>query len=70
MAKCDCGHPCENYPHCIDFSDVDYWKCPRCGNECSAQEGFESDNAPLCNRCPDGEYTEMDPVWSDPISED
>ena len=61
--KCNCGHPCEDYPNCIDYSDVDHWECPVCGNTCSAEEGFENANAPLCARCPNGEYTTMEPVW-------
>lgn len=68
--KCDCGHPCETYPHCVDYSDVDYWECPVCGNQCSREEGFENDNAPLCGRCPNGEYTAMNPVWSEATEED
>ena len=38
------------------------YRCPRCGNEVSLEESDYGD-AILCNRCDNGEYTTMEPVF-------
>lgn len=43
--------------------------CPNCGCEISVEEA-DGNEAPLCARCPDGEYTPMEPVYEMPEEDD
>lgn len=45
----------------VDAPTPEGYKCPLCGNEVSADE-VDYGDAPLCLRCPNGEYTPMEPV--------
>lgn len=38
------------------------YRCPVCGNEVSLEESNYGE-ANLCARCPNGEYTTMEPVY-------
>lgn len=41
------------------------YRCPICGNEVSIEDTGYIDETPLCLRCPNGEYTAMEPVYDD-----
>jgi len=40
------------------------YKCPACGNEVGT-EGIGHDDPVYCLRCPDGEYTDMEPIYEE-----
>lgn len=55
----------------IEYQTPSRWRCPICGNEVSQQEAQQHPDDPvLCARCPNGEYTNMEPMHENINDED